>query len=280
MKKAMIVSFILLLTFSTALSVFSQEAPAPSPTPAPEKKELTAEEIVAKANHVSYYQGADGRAFVEMLVSDSQGRTRERSLTILRRNDDKENRGQKFYVFFDKPADVRNMVFLVWKNIDKDDDRWLYLPAMDLVKRIAASDKRTSFAGSDFFYEDVSGRPLKEDEHTLTATEEKFYIINNIPKDTKSVEFASYKVWIDKETFMPMKAEYLDAAGKKYRVMEVLETKTIQNFPTVTKSRISDLNTGSNTVMTFTDVQYDVGLPEDIFTERSLRRAPRKFLSR
>ena len=60
---------------------------------------------------------------------------------------------QKFYVYFHQPADVSKMTFLVWKHLDKDDDRWMYLPKIDLVKRIAGSEKRTSFVGSDYFYE-------------------------------------------------------------------------------------------------------------------------------
>jgi len=243
-----------------------------------ETKELTVDEITKKANHVSYYQGKDGKSEVHMVITDNQGRTRERKFTILRRNQDKKDEEQKYYVYFDAPADVRKMVFMVWKHITKDDDRWLYLPALDLVKRIAASDKRTSFVGSHYLYEDVSGRSLTEDEHKLVSTDDKYYVLNNIPKDPGSVEFSSYKVWIDKKTFMPMKAEYLDKNGKKYREMEVLEMKTIESFPTATKSVIRDLESGGNTVMTFSDIKYSIDIPENIFTERYLRRAPRKWL--
>lgn len=120
---------------------------------------LSVESIVEKANHVAYYQGRDGRAQVAMQITDSQGRKRRRKFTILRRDVDPAETSagdQQFYVYFHRPADVNKMAFMVWKHLDRDDDRWLYLPALDLVKRIAASDERTSFVGSDFFYEDVS----------------------------------------------------------------------------------------------------------------------------
>lgn len=237
----------------------------------------TVEQIVEKANLAAYYQGNDGRANVHMVITDAQGRTRERQFTILRR-DVQDGADQKFYVYFEEPADVRKMAYLVWKHVDKDDDRWLYLPALDLVKRIAASDKRTSFAGSNFFYEDVSGRSLAEDTHELAETTAEHYVLLNKPKDPRSVEFASYKVWIDKATFLPKKAEYTDAEGKVYRVVEALEVKEIQGFPTVVKSRVQDLKSGGNTVSTFSDVQYNLGLPDDVFSERYLRRAPRKYL--
>jgi len=235
------------------------------------------EEIVNKADIVAYYQGNDGSAKVHMVITDSQGRTREREFTILRW-DKKDEGDQKYYVYFDRPADVRKMVFMVWKHINTDDDRWLYLPALDLVKRIAAEDKRTSFAGSHFLYEDVSGRSITEDNHTLAETTDAYYVLQNVPKDPKTVEFSSYRVWIDRKTFMPMKAEYLDKEGKKYRIVEALEVKEIQGFPTVTKSRVQDLKSGGNTVSEFSDIRYNIGLPESIFTERYLRRAPRQWI--
>jgi len=239
--------------------------------------EPSVDEIVQKANLAAYYQGDDGRASVHMVITDAQGRTRERKFVILRR-DVRDGGDQKFYVYFEEPADVRKMVYMVWKHVGKDDNRWLYLPALDLVKRIAASDKRTSFAGSHFLYEDVSGRGTEEDTHTLTQTTDQFYVLHNVPKDPRSVEFASYTLWIDRKTFLPMKAEYLDADGKKHRVVEALEVKQIQGFPTVTKSRVSDLKSGGNTVSTFSEIRYDTKLPDRVFTERYLRRAPRRYL--
>jgi len=235
----------------------------------------TVDEIVNKTNQAAYYAGDDGKSNVSMIITDSQGRTRSREFTILRR--DVEDGGpQKFYVYFKKPSDVRKMVFMVHKFIDKDDDRWLYLPALDLVKRIAASDKRTSFVGSHFFYEDVSGRAVTEDNHELLETTDTFYVLKNTPKNPDTVEFSSFTMYIDKKTFLPMKIEYLDKQGKKYREVEALEVEDIQGFPTVTKSIVKDLMAGGNTVSEFTDIQYDIGLSDDVFTERYLRRAPKE----
>ena len=235
------------------------------------------DEIVKKANLASYYQGNDGSARVKMTITDARGGTRTREMVILRK-DMEEGADQKFYVYFNRPADVRKMAYLAWKHVDKDDDRWLYLPALDLVKRIAASDKRTSFVGSHFLYEDVSGRDPKDDTHELVETTDQHFVLNNVPKDPKSVEFSSFKIWIDRKTYMPMKAEYLDSDGKLYRVVEALEVKEIQGFHTVIKSRVKDLRTGGNTVSEFTRVKYDIKVPESVFTERYLRRAPRRWL--
>ena len=244
------------------------------------------DQIVQKANRVSYYQGRDGAARVTMAIKDSQDRERNRKFTILRRDQeipgddttDKNTGEQKFYVYFQRPADVNKMVFMVWKHIDKGDDRWLYLPALDLVKRIAAGDERTSFVGSDFFYEDVSGRNIGDDLHELIQTTDNYYVLKNTPKEKGSVEFSYFKMWIHKQTFIPIKTEYYDKQGQKYRVYEALKVEKIDGYNTVTQARMKNLRTKGETVLTYQSVKYNAGLPDNIFTERFLRNPPKKYL--
>jgi hypothetical protein len=237
------------------------------------------DEIVRRANLASYYAGADGRSEVRMIISDAQDRQQRRQFTVLRR--DVEDAGdQQFLVVFSQPSDVRGTVFLVDKHVDRDDDRWLYLPGLDLMKRISAGDKRTSFVGAHYFYEDVSGRGPDEDTHELVETSDQFYVLKHVPADPNSAEFSSYVTWIDRETMLPMKIEYTDSAGKLYRRVDVLDVENIDGHPTVTTSRVSDLVSGGKTDMQFRYIKYDVGLPESVFTERSLRNPPREWLER
>jgi len=272
-----------LLPVFTVILVLSAALFAANEPNVPEKI-TDVETIVNNANFVAYYQGNDGKANVKMTITDKKGQSRLREFNILR-SDVKDGGDQKYYVYFLKPADVRKMVFMVHKHVDieKDDDRWLYLPALDLVRRVAASDKRTSFVGSDFLYEDVSGRNLAEDTHELIKTTDKYYVVRNVPKKPDTVEFSYFDVSIDQKTFVPMKMEFYDKDKKLYRIIESLKVETVevkegekvQKFPTVVKSVVSDLNTGSKTEMEFTNVQYNINL-EDIFTERYLRRPPRE----
>ncbi|MDP8259026.1 MAG: outer membrane lipoprotein-sorting protein [Candidatus Aadella gelida] len=236
-----------------------------------------ANEIVKKADHAAYYKSDSGRADVTMEITDSLGRTRNRKMAILRL-DVKDGAEQKFYVYFHEPNDVKGMSYLVWKQIGKDDDRWLYLPAMDLVRRVSASDKRSSFVGTNFVYEDISGRGTEEDEHSLLEEEDGKYKIKSVPKDLGSVEFSYFISWIDKSNYMPVKAEYYDKQGKLYRTIEAVEVKDIKGYPTITKMKATDLNSGGNTVSEFSNVDYDIDVEENIFTERFLRRPPRKYI--
>lgn len=236
-------------------------------------------EIIDRANLAAYYAGDDGRSEARMVIEDSQGRRQLRQFTVLRK--DRTDAGdQDFMVFFSRPSDVRGTVFLVAKKVDRDDDRWLYLPGLDLVRRISAGDKRTSFVGSNFFYEDVSGRHPQADEHRLVETTDEHYVIESKPRDRGTVEFARYVTRIDRTTFLPMKTEYYDARDRVYRVMEVLNVEEIGGHPTVTRSQISDPVNGGRTLMEFRYTEYDVGLPAEIFSERYLRTPPVDWLRR
>jgi len=240
--------------------------------------ELTdANEIINKANLAAYYSADDGSAQARMIIVDAQGNKQMRQFTILRK-DQADLGNQDMLVFFSRPTDVSGTVFRVVKKVNSDDDRWLYLPALDLVKRISAGDKRTSFVGAHFFYEDVSGRSPAEDDFTLLKTDDEFYTLKAVPKDKSSVEFDHYIVNINKATFLPMQVDYYNSQGKKTRSMAVLKTKVIQGFTTVMHSKITQHTNGSYTEMQFRNVKFNVGIPDSIFSERSLRNPPKAWL--
>ncbi len=237
---------------------------------------------------MALYQGTDMKGRVFMIITDNQERTREREFSMLRKNGGDHDGDQKFFTYFQSPADVRKMTFMVHKHagLEREDDRWLYMPGLDLVKRIAAGDKRTSFAGSDFLYEDISGRDPQEDIHELIETTDSCYIVKNIPKKPGSVEFEYYTAHIDKTTFLPMRMEFFKKNDRCYRVIENMKVEEIWSeengnratYPTVTVSIARDLDSGSRTEMIFSGVAYNIGLGKNLFTERYLRRPPREAI--
>lgn len=245
----------------------------------PALAEVNAREIIEKANLASLYAGDDGRAEARMKITDPQNRVQFRQFTILRK-DVLDGADQNFYVIFSRPDEVARTVFLVNKHTDRDDDRWLYLPGLDLVKRIAAGDKRTSFVGSHFYYEDISGRNLNADHYRLLEDNADYYVIEATPKEPSQVEFSRYVIQISKVHSLPLKAEYYDAQNKLYRVAETLEVQTIDGHPTGTKLVMKDLRDGGQTETEMRFIKYDAGLPQSIFTERSMRVPPVEWLKR
>lgn len=249
---------------------------------------LTPEEIMKKSQAAFLYLGQDFKARVVMKLISKEGKERIRELTMLRKNYGEVGSDQKYFIYFFQPADVRDMTFMVYKYPAKDDDRWLFVPAIDLVRRIAASDARSSFVGSDFTYEDVSGRDIPADTHTLLR-EEKIggrdcYVLESVPKEP--VDYIKRISWIDKTIFLPLKEEYYDVQKELVRVftadkieeVAVAEGRERKSFPTVIKRTMKNLKTGHRTEVTFTSVSYNVGLKDDIFTERYLRNPPRRWI--
>ena len=177
---------------------------------------ITADEAVKKSQAAFLYQGKDFKARVMMKLISKGGQERVREMTMLRKNFGTPGGEQKYFIYFFQPADVKDMTFMVYKYPGKDADRWLFIPAMSMVRRIAAKDKYSSFVGSDFTYEDVSGRNLDDDNHSI-AKEEKYsgkdcYVVKSSPK-AADMEY-SYKLsWINKTDFLPLKEEYYDKRG-------------------------------------------------------------------
>lgn len=264
MKTTLASSFLVILALGWPLPAHASDSP-------------DVNDIVQATNRVAYYQGEDGRARARMTIRDARGRERVKEFTILRHDAPGDDGDQRFYVYFHAPSDERGTTFMVWKHLDRDDDRWLYLPALDVQKRIAASDKRTSFVGSHFFYEDVSGRRLDDDHHELVEVTDTYYVLKNTPKDPGTVEFDSYTMWIHKASYIPVEVKF-EKGGEVYRVAKVLGVKNVQGYTTVTKSQMTDLRTGGTTTLEYSELEYDVGLSETLFTERYLRTPPSAFI--
>ena len=239
-----------------------------------------AEEIMRRSSLVQFYSGNDMKAKVRMRLLSKDGGERVRELIMARRNV-KTGGDQKYFILFLQPADVRDMTFLVWKYPQRDSDRWLYIPAIKLVKRIAANDKRSSFVGSDFSYEDVSGRAEEEDNHTLLREEKyegkELFVVKSIPKDEKSADFGNKISWVDKGSFVLWKEEYYDKRGSLSKVFTADEVQSIQGFPTTVKRTMKNVQTGHWTEAAYGEVKYNLGLADGLFSERSLRNPPREL---
>ena len=244
----------------------------------PGPSDLPAEEIVKRSLNATYYAGKDERVQISMKLINSQGSTRDREMTMLRLN--QPDGEQRYYIYFHSPSDVKGTAFMVWKHVGKEADRWIYIPAINLTRRIAADDKRSSFVGSDFAYEDVSGRRINDENHLLLRSEElngrPVHVIESRPK--ASVDYSRRVSWIDSERWIPLKEEYYDSRNQLLRVFTADKVELISGHWTISSRTMKNMQTGHRTEVVFERTSYDVGVPSDLFSERYLRDAPRKWI--
>jgi hypothetical protein len=234
-----------------------------------------------KKSHMAYYYaGDDGIAEVTMTLVGKSGKERVREFTMLRM-DVEDGGNQMYYTYFKKPSDVARTSFMVHKTSEGNDKRWIYVPAVDLIRPISADDKNSSFVGSDFSYEDVSGRHWTEDNHVLkgdsTLDGKAVVVIESTPKEEYE-GFAKKISYVDKENLLPLTELYYNDKGDLIRRFTAVNVEEIDGFVTMNTRKMEDLKKGSHTIVDFAAIDYDAGLTEDIFTERYLKNPPRKFI--
>ncbi|OQY31326.1 MAG: outer membrane lipoprotein-sorting protein [Spirochaetaceae bacterium 4572_59] len=175
---------------------------------------------------------------------------------------------------FRKPASVKDTRFLQVENEDRDDDKWIYLPAMKKVRRIASSDGSKSFMGSDASYDDMETRDIDRDTHELIR-EESFstwdcYVVKGQAVDPSDSQYAYRLTWFDKETFYPVKVEMYDKKESLYKVMTVKDLKNIDTHWTPIDTLIENVQNGHSTEMKVLNVEFDKPVNKRMFTTQFL----------
>jgi outer membrane lipoprotein-sorting protein len=203
-----------------------------------------------------------------MVIRAKNGTTSER--VIDQYSKDGPN-GTRMVIVFQQPADVRGTRFLTMDNASGKEDRWIYLPSLGKVRRIAASESGGSFMGTDFSYDDMSAmdRDAAEDTHTLLR-EEKLngadcYVIQSVPKDS-DFQYSKIIIWIDKGNYVIYKSEMYDRRGALLKVMEMTDLKDIQGRYTPMQTKVSTVTAGTSTSIFMDIIKYDDPIPEAVFT--------------
>jgi len=119
---------------------------------------LLADDAKARAIMVKADARPDGKTVeqdMKMVLIDRRGKKRVRSMKSFSK---KFGKDKHTIMFFKSPSDVKNTAFLTYDYASgsKDDDQWLYLPALKKIKRIPSGDKSSNFMGSDFSYFDMT----------------------------------------------------------------------------------------------------------------------------
>lgn len=236
-------------------------------------EELTGLEIVRKWDERDQGKDLTSGSTFKLINSKGQERVRKtRRYWIDMKG--KDGFDEKSIIFFDRPSDVKGTSLLNWsyEDPDKDDDQWLYLPALRKIKRISASDKEKSFMGSDLTFDDMGDRKVESDVHKLLRVEEldghTCYVVEMVPKDKKYM-YSRKEKWIDKETFVDYRTDFYDRKGR-FLKRQRIDWKKVDNVWVTTRIYVKNEQTGHSTLIEINDIKLNTGLDEGQFMKRKM----------
>jgi hypothetical protein len=203
-----------------------------------------------------------------MVITAKDGSTTER--VIDQYSKDGPN-GARTMIVFQSPASVKGSRFLTMDTASGGSDRWIFLPSLGKIRRIAASESSGSFMGTDFSYDDISliGRKADLDTHTILREEtlngNLCYVIQSVPKDS-SYQYSKSISWVEKTRYLSYKAEMYNRRGDLIKVMEMSDYKDVQGRLTPMQTKISTVGAGTSTTIYMDIIKYDDQIPEAVFT--------------
>jgi len=203
-----------------------------------------------------------------MVIQAKGGSTTERLIDQYSKDGPK---GKRAVIVFQKPETVAGTRFLTMENEGGADDRWIFLPGLGKVRRVAASEGSGSFVGTDFSYDDISSASRNSglDAHTLLREENldgvACYVIQSTPKDN-SYQYSKMIQWIAKDTKIIMKIELYDKKNTLVKVAEMSGLKEVQGRLTPTVTKMTTLAAGTSTTIFMDIIKYDDPIPDSVFT--------------
>lgn len=233
--------------------------------------------------------GRDSRAELRMRLYDRQNRMRERVMTLLTLRGARERRqgvpadsaksGDRTLIRFSYPNDIRNTAFLVWAHPDADDERFLYLPALGRVRRIAGDEKQDSFVGSDLTYEDIGGRELADYTYSFASQDAAWkapdgsshpaWSLESVAK-AKDAKYPRAVSLVLKDRFIVVHADIFNRRNEREKVFDVRRLERVDGIWSVLSLVVSNERDRTRTELETTSIRYNVGLTENDFSRRQL----------
>ncbi|HHH20138.1 MAG TPA: outer membrane lipoprotein-sorting protein [Campylobacterales bacterium] len=215
-----------------------------------------------------------------MVLIDKNGNERTRDMKSYAKDFDQD---EHRIMFFKSPSDVKNTAFLTYDYDDssKDDDQWLYLPALKKVKRIPSTDKSSSFMGSDFSYFDMTDRDLENyDFKLLKETQVRghdAWMIQSTPRNQKVIDESGYTksiAIVRKDNYVVVRAiNFLENGKMKYLdITKMHEEKGIWVVDEMSMTTKKHKQTLHKTILKFSNIRLNGEVNDEMFTTRQLEK--------
>ncbi|QEY17136.1 outer membrane lipoprotein-sorting protein [Cellvibrio sp. KY-GH-1] len=249
-------------------------------------EQMSGNDIVATSE--DRYIGKTQKSDSTMIMINSDGKERVRRMSMIRKNFGENLKDQKAIYFFNYPEDIKDTSYLSfdWIEEGKDDDSWLYLPALKKVKRLAAADQSDPFLGSDFTYADIKTSRNNYWDYSIIKTSEVIdghdcWVLEGLPKngdDDKVIKETGYNkihLWVRKDNFIKVKGTFWVVKGKRVKYFEAKEVEKINDIWTAKVNKITTTKGGAtehSTVIKIENVRYEEDVDDANFTPLKMSR--------
>jgi len=211
---------------------------------------------------------------MNMEIVNKKGRKR-----LLKVKSISKDNSKKQILWFLSPADDKGISYLKIEHENQNDEIRLWLPTFKKIRRISASKKADSFMGSDLSYEDMTSRQMDDYEFIIIKEEEinnqECYILQSKPKNGIKSEYSKHLTWVTKKDYLPVKEESYDNNGKLLKEKE-FKYVIIDSFNLIQEIFVKNIQKKSSTLLTFSNLQINTNIKDNLFQEKNMKRLPRK----
>ena len=218
---------------------------------------------------------------MEMILIDKRGKKRVRRIATFSKDKGEDTLR---LMFFKHPADVKDTAFLTsdYDDPSKDDDQWLYLPALRKTKRIASSDKSGSFMGSDLNYSDMTDRNLPDYDFTLkkemAVNGINTWLIESIPRSKKIIGETGYKkslIFVRQDNYVVIRAVHWEKDGGYLKYVDVKKLELIDDVWVSTEMHVikkRGKQLAHTTILKLNNIKFNQDLDDELFTVRRMEK--------
>ena len=265
--------------FIVLISIFATQAFAQNPTSSSDAILPTGEEVAMHINSRDEGKAVSRKLSIEM--RDRRGKIRQRETMSYRKYFAEEKRTVIFYL---SPKNIKDTAFLTYDYNDPalKDNQWLYLPALRKVRRISAADRGDYFLGTDMTYEDIKleTRVSTADFNfqtigTCDANGKPGLQIEGTPKTpeiARELGYSKTQSCIDNTIWMVRTSQFWDIKGNLLKTVTISNIEQIQGIWTQQNIDVENHKTGHSTGLTFSEVDYQSLVPDNMFTTNAIKR--------
>ena len=205
-------------------------------------------------------------------VFDKQGQSAKKDFVFRRIGSSGDS---KTLVVFTSPKEIHGVALLSINQPGVTDRQYIYTPATQRVRSVAAQERSARFIGTDFTFEDVGERVLDDFSYRLIGASEtidghKSYKVEATPENPSRSQYRFIYYWVAQDVPVILYAEFYDTSGREVRALHASAIKRVNGIWGARHTEMRTLQDGTRTVLTIDDVKFNTKPDEKLFTPQGL----------